>query len=107
MPASTADLSQLGKLFDFNSPPFVVGEMKMKPVQFIKRHEVDQLLHSILRLEVACDIQMQPSITKARGIGDSDAVDRYLVVFLAIAFDRQQASQRLCRIKHARGIRSL
>src|SRR2546429_9868282 len=44
-------------LADLDTPPLVVGQVQVHPVELMERGEIDELLHELLRHEVARYVQ--------------------------------------------------
>ena len=103
-----ADLRELRVLLDLDAPALVVGEVPVERVQLVQRHQVDVLLHELLRHEVArdsrgarrasriaADPQSSPRAWSRRGHRPSPRGRS----------GRQQLTNRLQAIEKTRGVR--
>src|SRR5207249_11156127 len=63
-----AYLGEAWVLTDLDTPPLVIGQVQVQPVELMERGEIDDLLHELLRHEVARDVQVDPPPAEPRGI---------------------------------------
>src|SRR5262245_11343714 len=75
--------------------------MPMKSVQLVKRHQVEQLHHGALSLEISGNVQVEAAIAESRRVGDSHRFDLDAIVELPVRLDRQEGAQCLHAIEYA------
>src|SRR2546425_6804018 len=54
-------------LADLDTPPLVVGQVEVQPVELMQRSEIDELLHELFRHEVARHVQVDAPPAEPRG----------------------------------------
>src|SRR5205807_4433468 len=57
-------------LADLDAPPLVVGQVQVHPVELMERGEIDELLHELLRHEVARHVQVYAPPPEPREVLD-------------------------------------
>src|SRR5712671_3038449 len=67
-----SDSSQLGTRVDLNSPALIVGQMKVKHIELVERHQIDVLLDFLDREKVARRIDHRAAPSEARAVNDGN-----------------------------------
>src|SRR5437773_11776406 len=66
LPPPRAQRGEPWVLADLDTPPLVVGEVQVQPVQLMERDEIDELLHELLGPEVARHDQVHATPAEPR-----------------------------------------
>src|SRR2546429_8521825 len=91
-------------LADLDAPPLVVGQVQVQPVELMERGEIDELLHELLRHEVARHVQVDDPPAEPREVLDryrGNRPDGRRHPRLPKDGRRQQLAPRLDRVEHA------
>ena len=70
--SARADFGQSLVFFDFDALALIVGQMPVKTVEFILRHQIDVFFDQFDRKEMPRDIEMHSAIRKARFVNDAN-----------------------------------
>src|SRR5439155_24488261 len=100
-----ADLREAWVLADLDAPPLVVGEVQVQPAELMERGEIDELLHELLRHEVARHVQENPPPAEPREVFDGycgNGPDGRRHPRLAEDGRWKQLAQRLERVEYTR-----
>ena len=73
--APGAHLGETRVLLDLEPPPLIIGQVPVKAVELIERREIDELLHELLRHEVASHVQVDAAPREPREVLDRDSGD--------------------------------
>src|SRR3989449_10186613 len=65
-----ASLGEPWVLADLDPPPLVVGQVEVHPFELMQRSEIDELLHELLRHEVARHVKVDAPPAEPRGVFD-------------------------------------
>src|SRR5690606_41989608 len=63
-------------LFDLDAPALIFGQMPVKTVHLVMRHEINVFLYEFNREHVPSDIEMHPAVGEARVIVNGYYRDR-------------------------------
>src|SRR3954464_12182772 len=96
-----ANCREFRQLLDFDSPAFIIGEMKMKSVELVEGHQFEKFLDRLFGLKIPSHVQVQSTVAKPRGVGDVHRANLQLALLLAIGFNWQKGTKCLDAIKNA------
>ena len=70
--AVTSQFGQFWKARDLQPPSLVVGDVKVKSVELVKSHQIEEPFHFVGRTEVSGHVKMESPVGKPRVIPDLD-----------------------------------